>query len=277
MTDEQGIEQVAVLPNTYRKVHPDKFLALTKMIGADHVFEVDRDYIMEKIGAGLWRAVFNKMWLFNLTEFDKLIILDGDVLIRMNIAHWFDYGMPCASQQGDNIEWNSGAMVIEPNNAVFNWMVDGLSQSQLYQPSKTNRSKGDTFNSGYHDQGYFSSIFTAPDTPPSLRMKTMPAQSSLLSSRVVRNEYEYWGYFRRHIYETVDFTVHKPYRGNTRATNLILCDFLLEWKGSMEGIEQFNQSLSENYLLACPPPVSLPRAEGIWEGFLFEYEPKQRL
>ena len=215
----------------------------------------------------MWKAVFNKMWLFNLTEFDKLIILDGDVLIRMNIAHWFDYGTPCASQQGDTIEWNSGAMVIEPNNAVFNWMVDGLSRSQLYQPSKTNRSQGDTFNSGYHDQGYFSSIFTAPDTPPSLRMKTMPAQSSLLSSRVVRKEYEYWGYFRRHIYETVHFTVHKPYRQNTRTTNLILCDFLSEWKGSMEGIEQFNQSLSENYLLDCPPPVSLPKTEGFWEGF----------
>jgi hypothetical protein len=235
------------------------------LVGVDNVREVDRRDIIKRVGNGLWKGPFSKLWLFNLTDFDKIIVLDGDVLIRTNIAHWFDYDTPSASQQGDNIEWNSGAMVIEPNADVFHWMVDRLSRVRRYEPNKTDASKGETWNSGHGHQGFLSSIFTAPDTPPFLRMKTMPTESSLLTSRLKFEQFEYWNKFRRHIYETIHFTVHKPWK--TRTDHPVVCDFLREWNDSMEGIERFNISLYKENLGNCPPRSTLPKPENFWKGF----------
>jgi len=74
----------------------------------------------------VWKGTFNKLWLFNLTEFDKVIMMDADVLIRTHINHWFDYPTPCAIQAGDNISWNTGALVIRPDTHVFEQMLSQL-------------------------------------------------------------------------------------------------------------------------------------------------------
>ena len=67
--------------------------ALVSWLGEDNVRAVDTDIILGSFNRsqGLWQGVFNKLWLFNLTEFDKVTILDADVLVRTNIMHWFDF------------------------------------------------------------------------------------------------------------------------------------------------------------------------------------------
>jgi hypothetical protein len=66
---------------------------------------------------------FSKIEFFNLTQYDKVIGLDNDVFLRQNIAQWFDYPAPAATQARGTIEWNSGAMVIEPNEEIYNTLL----------------------------------------------------------------------------------------------------------------------------------------------------------
>ena len=118
-----NVSLVTVTKKGFDEAFPTEWKALNEWSDPKDIHVVDRSYIVDKIGPGLWKGTFNKLWLFNLTEFDKVIVLDQDVFIRTNLMHWFDYPTPCAVQANDNIEWNSGAMVITPNTKVFDDLV----------------------------------------------------------------------------------------------------------------------------------------------------------
>ena len=109
------IRHIAIVPENMSS--KSKAL-LQEWLGSDNVREVDKNYIRKKVPRGLWVPVFNKLFAFNMTDFDKLVVLDNDILIRTNIQHWFDYPAPAATHARGTIEWNSGAMVIEPSTSA---------------------------------------------------------------------------------------------------------------------------------------------------------------
>ena len=220
------------------------------------------------------------------------MVLDQDVLIRTNIMHWLlddaRFPPPCATQAKDNIEWNSGAMVISPNERVFDFLVQQLGRVQKYESAQNDYhysldmahirqiiQQGDSYNSGHGHQGYLSSIFTAPDVPHSLRLHTMPVQSALLVSRLKTADYEYWSLFRSQWYETIHLSVAKPWDVTTATArhNPIVCRFLHEWNVTMAGIERYNISyFSDQYLANCPIEdyvflaLHTPQSS-FWDGF----------
>jgi alpha-N-acetylglucosamine transferase len=73
---------------------------------------------------------------FNLTQYDKVIGLDNDVFLRQNIAQWFDYPAPAATQARGTIEWNSGAMVIEPNEEIYNTLLKYIPKFEIANKMK---------------------------------------------------------------------------------------------------------------------------------------------
>ncbi|CAK9162533.1 unnamed protein product [Ilex paraguariensis] len=87
---------------------------------------------------------YSKFRLWQLTDYDKIIFIDADMLILRNID--FLFGMPEISATGNNGSlFNSGVMVIEPSNFTFQLLMDHINEIESY-------------NGG--DQGYLNEIFT---------------------------------------------------------------------------------------------------------------------
>lgn len=254
----QGVVQVAVVPTTFRATHKKEWGVLHQWLDKKNIYEVDKDHIYNKLtSGGVWKPTFNKLWLFNLTNYDKVIVLDLDILIRTSLMHWFDYPTPCATQAQDNIEWNSGAMVIMPSTDVFNQMLAILPKMASFSDEKfaEKPKMNDNWNSAYHDQGFLSAFYTHQDRGNATskdRMKTMPTEASILSSSIVRKQFIYFTEFRRHIFETVHFTTDKPWKGRTGPSNLALCLMLQEWAGSVKGIDQYMNPCKNDFLRNCP-------------------------
>ncbi|KAJ8769105.1 hypothetical protein K2173_000880 [Erythroxylum novogranatense] len=87
---------------------------------------------------------YSKFRLWQLTDYDKIIFIDADLLILRNID--FLFGMPEISATGNNgTLFNSGVMIIEPSNCTFNLLMEHINEIESY-------------NGG--DQGYLNEIFT---------------------------------------------------------------------------------------------------------------------
>ena len=143
------IDHVVVAPTT---IHPNYHRALVSWLGEDNVRLVEPGYLLNRIRSEqhLWKKTFQKLWLYNLTEYDKVIVLDADILIRTNIMHWFEYDTPCGIQAKDDVAWNSGAMVITPDTAVFEQMLSQLPNVIRYEGGTEYHE--DPLTGGYSDQ-----------------------------------------------------------------------------------------------------------------------------
>ncbi|XP_054804855.1 UDP-glucuronate:xylan alpha-glucuronosyltransferase 1 [Prosopis cineraria] len=87
---------------------------------------------------------YSKFRLWQLTDYDKIIFIDADLLILRNID--FLFGMPEITATGNNATlFNSGVMVVEPSNCTFQLLMDHINEIESY-------------NGG--DQGYLNEIFT---------------------------------------------------------------------------------------------------------------------
>lgn len=87
---------------------------------------------------------YSKFRLWQLTDYDKIIFIDADMLILRNIDFLFE--MPEISATGNNATlFNSGVMVVEPSNFTFQLLMDHINEIVSY-------------NGG--DQGYLNEIFT---------------------------------------------------------------------------------------------------------------------
>ncbi|KAJ0972111.1 hypothetical protein J5N97_020070 [Dioscorea zingiberensis] len=87
---------------------------------------------------------YSKFRLWQLTDYDKVIFIDADLLILRNID--FLFGMPEITATGNNATlFNSGVMVVEPCNCTFNLLMEHINEIESY-------------NGG--DQGYLNEIFT---------------------------------------------------------------------------------------------------------------------
>lgn len=251
----QGVDHVAVVPDTFPTRMKKEWDVVNQMFDKDNIYQVNKNYIHDKLTREVWKGSFNKLWLFNLTAYDKIIVLDLDVLIRTNIMHWFDYPTPCATQANDNIEWNSGAMVISPNTDMFDTMVKMLPNVTVFDAKKlATENKTDNFNSGVGQQGFLSAFFTHKsrgNATSAWRMKTMPTEASVLSSSLGRPQFRYFAEYRRHIFETVHFTTCKPHRAKCKIDDPVLCSMVQEWVDSMKGVEEYMEPLEHDPLGNC--------------------------
>ena len=238
-------------PKTYIEV-------LEGWLGPENVIFTDIERLLNPLlkksqKREVWAAVFSKLVFFNLTRYDRLITLDNDVLIRQSIEHWFwDYPPPAATHARAEMEWNSGAMVINPSKSVFRKLIGHVNATRRWKKEYyTDSTFADNWNSGDSDQGFLSAYFTHDDTPE--RMSTMPYGNSILSSdlRLERNLY-FWKFRNRRI-ETVHLTIDKPWRARRGKPDPVICEVLWEWNRSVTGIGEYGVApLRSDYLRDCP-------------------------
>jgi glycogenin glucosyltransferase len=76
-----------------------------------------------------WSNTFDKLFVFELTQFDKIVFLDSDMMVVNNIDHLF-HKKNASAVVSDRIhdqfccELNSGLLVIEPVNGILNRMSE---------------------------------------------------------------------------------------------------------------------------------------------------------
>ena len=78
-----------------------------------------------------WMHTFDKLNVFELTEYDKIVFLDSDMQILKNLDELFEYPHLSAAPSGREInpEWtgmNSGLMVIEPKEGEVKRILEGI-------------------------------------------------------------------------------------------------------------------------------------------------------
>ncbi|KAM0992094.1 hypothetical protein ACFX13_010561 [Malus domestica] len=87
---------------------------------------------------------YSKLRVWQLTEYDKVIFIDADLLVLKNIDSFFVHQQ--LSAVGNNrVLFNSGLMVVEPSNCMFEYLMQKTSKLESY-------------NGG--DQGFLNEIFT---------------------------------------------------------------------------------------------------------------------
>ena len=89
--------------------------------------------------ARTWALCLTKFEIFKLTQYEKLVYLDADILVMKNLDHLFEYPHLTSALDGEyhNIwpndpHFNAGILVIEPNNEEYNKLVE-FSNSVLSQ------------------------------------------------------------------------------------------------------------------------------------------------
>ncbi|KAK7397213.1 hypothetical protein VNO78_18380 [Psophocarpus tetragonolobus] len=87
---------------------------------------------------------YSKLRIWQLTMYDKIIFIDSDLLVLRSIHHLFFYPQLSAAPNKNTL-FNSGLMVIEPSQCMFQKMMNKTSKVHSY-------------NGG--DQGFLNEIFT---------------------------------------------------------------------------------------------------------------------
>ncbi|XP_024032607.1 putative UDP-glucuronate:xylan alpha-glucuronosyltransferase 4, partial [Morus notabilis] len=87
---------------------------------------------------------YSKLRIFQLTEYDKIIFIDSDLVVLNNLDRLFIYP-PLSAAANDKFMFNSGVMVIEPSLCLFETLMR-LSF------------KLESYNGG--DQGFLNEVFT---------------------------------------------------------------------------------------------------------------------
>ena len=103
----------------------------------------------KKKGVGIWNTIFQKLWIFDMTEYSKIVYLDSDIMVLKNIDELFDKPhMSCVRDSAKILkipEWegfteiNAGVMVIVPDKLVFSQMMKMIDKHALLPLNNTIR------------------------------------------------------------------------------------------------------------------------------------------
>ncbi|XAR53579.1 Glucuronosyltransferase [Bertholletia excelsa] len=102
-------------------------------------------------------GVYTKLKIFNMTEYKKVVYLDADTIVVKSIEDLFKCGKFCANLKHSE-RLNSGVMVLEPSQAVFNDMMSKVKTL----PSYTGGDQG--FLNSYYE-GFANAHVFKPDVP----------------------------------------------------------------------------------------------------------------
>lgn len=96
-----------------------------------------------------WNYTFDKLRIWGLTQFEKIVFVDSDIIIVRNIDHLFDRDTFTASLAGvlyptnHGLDFlNSGVMVVVPDKVIENGMVE-LAQRIIPDMQKAGKPVGD--------------------------------------------------------------------------------------------------------------------------------------
>merc|ERR1719285_1467621 len=102
---------------------------------------------------------FGKIAAFNLWDkFDKIVVLDVDIMPVRNLDHMFSYPGPfAASFEPDSFEFNTGVFILEPSKELWEDVMDKLKFRQ--RELEGFNFSVDTWGPSNGDQSFLTSYF----------------------------------------------------------------------------------------------------------------------
>lgn len=88
---------------------------------------------------------YSKFRLWQLTDYDKVVFLDADLLVLRNMDFLFEEAPELSATVNSGARFNSGVMMLEPCNCTFDLLMSGIHDI-------------DSYNGG--DQGYLNEVFS---------------------------------------------------------------------------------------------------------------------
>jgi glycogenin len=144
-----GIEVLAASLRRVRSRHP-LFIVVTDRIDSSTCA------IAERYASGLirvshienpvrsedyphWNNTYSKLQIFGLTQFEKIVFLDADMMVCTNIDDLFERPHFSGVNSGGDLPWhkdwlaiNTGLLVIEPSSAEYAKMISLVGQLDTY-------------------------------------------------------------------------------------------------------------------------------------------------
>ena len=110
---------------------------INKLSGIMHTYVFDEDINLDKRvlkdNSGFfekWNTTFYKLKVLNLCEYEKIVMLDADMIVMKNLDHLFDRPhMSCSfavTSKKVYIGLNSGLMVLKPSKDLYDKMVSSI-------------------------------------------------------------------------------------------------------------------------------------------------------
>lgn len=109
----------------------------------DHIMAHNMTY--DKELATTWQNCWTKFHIFDLTQFDKIVFLDADIMILKNLDHLFNCPHMTSALDGEYFnlwpDWphfNSGCLVLEPSHELYESILNfGLNYKEEDLPNYT--------------------------------------------------------------------------------------------------------------------------------------------
>ncbi len=95
------------------------------------VSNVDSPYTRVSSRGNYFKGIFTKFLIWNMTEYERIIYLDADVMALANIDHMFDCGTFCAAYRHSDL-FNAGILVVEPSARVYKDMLEKIPKIASY-------------------------------------------------------------------------------------------------------------------------------------------------
>ncbi|KAG6598955.1 Inositol phosphorylceramide glucuronosyltransferase 1, partial [Cucurbita argyrosperma subsp. sororia] len=119
-------------------------------------------------------GVYTKLKIFNMTDYRKVVYLDADTIVLKNIEDLFKCSKFCANLKHSE-RLNSGVMVVEPSETIFNDMMSKVNTL----PSYTGGDQG--FLNSYYSNFPNAHVFE-PNLPPEVRHSRPAPEMERLST-----------------------------------------------------------------------------------------------
>ncbi|KAJ4910678.1 Inositol phosphorylceramide glucuronosyltransferase 1 [Raphanus sativus] len=117
-------------------------------------------------------GVYTKLKIFNMTAYNKVVYLDADTIVVKNIDDLFKCSKFCANLKHSE-RLNSGVMVVEPSQALFNDMMRKVKTLSSY----TGGDQG--FLNSYYPDFPNARVFDPSLTPEELKTRAVPDMERL--------------------------------------------------------------------------------------------------
>ncbi|CAG7891877.1 unnamed protein product [Brassica rapa] len=117
-------------------------------------------------------GVYTKLKIFNMTDYNKVVYLDADTIVVKNIDDLFKCSKFCANLKHSE-RLNSGVMVVEPSQALFNDMMRKVKTLSSY----TGGDQG--FLNSYYPDFQNARVFDPSLTPEELKNRPAPDMERL--------------------------------------------------------------------------------------------------
>ena len=220
-TKSKYSHNIMLMPNVSRK-QIELFNHLG--IGTYKIDGSSMDPYLSKCG-NCWTVTFYKLFIFNMTKFDKILYIDADVgIMHYNgIDELFKHPTPSAvsDRGGNHFELNGGVLLIQPNNKLFKTILNNLpnvrNAKQLNDEAKERGEASpfiDNWNSEWRDycgdQGFLNAFFNSNTTNYG-PFYSLHYRYGLLTSSFSNEWQRYLLQHRPYILKNVHFTVWKPW------------------------------------------------------------------